>query len=61
MEHPGFFERAARSRDDLNTMIRYVEENPVKAGIADTTGSYPYAKVDMEDYARLVGLGRYST
>jgi REP element-mobilizing transposase RayT len=37
----GFFDRVPRTREDLNEMIRYVENNPVKAGLSPLPEAYP--------------------
>jgi REP element-mobilizing transposase RayT len=59
----GFYDRVARSREDLNDMIKYVEENPVKAGLSDSVASYPYSSADgscTQDYQRAL-FGRTET
>ncbi|WP_413624285.1 REP-associated tyrosine transposase [Luteibacter sp. Lutesp34] len=37
-----FHDRALRHEDDLLAMARYVVANPVRAGIVDRVGDYPY-------------------
>lgn len=39
---PGYYDRAARSDDDLRAMARYIIANPVRAGIVATVGDYPF-------------------
>jgi len=39
---PGFHDRAMRSCDDPRAAARYVVANPLRAGLVDTIGKYPY-------------------
>lgn len=39
---PGFHDRAVRAEDDLAAVARYVVRNPVRAGLSNTSGAYPY-------------------
>ena len=39
---PGFHDRAMRSGDDLKVAARYVVANPLRAGLVDAIGKYPY-------------------
>ncbi len=38
----GYHERAVRSHDDVEQVARYIVGNPVRAGLADEPGAYPY-------------------
>ena len=38
----GFHDRAIRREEDLQTVARYVIENPIRAGLADTLEAYPF-------------------
>lgn len=38
----GYHERAVRSRDDIEKVARYMVANPVRAGLAEDPGGYPY-------------------
>ena len=38
----GFQDRALRAEDDVRAAARYVIANPVRAGIVDRVGQYPY-------------------
>jgi len=40
---PGYYERILRDRDDVQNVIRYVLENPVRAGLVRVAGDYPFA------------------
>ena len=40
---PGYYERILRDRDDVANVIRYVLENPVRAGLARSASDYPFA------------------
>ena len=39
---PGFHDRAIRSDDGLRAAARYLVANPLRAGLVDRIGSYPY-------------------
>ena len=39
----GYYERVLRSRHALETVVRYVLENPVRAGLASKPGDYPFS------------------
>lgn len=39
---PGFHDRALRREEDIPTTVRYVLENPVRAGLVSPAESYPY-------------------
>jgi REP element-mobilizing transposase RayT len=39
----GFFDRVPRELEDLNACIRYVEANPVKAGLCLMPEAYPHS------------------
>jgi putative transposase len=51
-----FFEGAARTQVQLERWIRYIEENPVKAGLASSPSAYPFSSAggaltaDLERY-----------
>jgi REP element-mobilizing transposase RayT len=38
----GFHDRALRSDEDVRTAARYLIANPVRAGLAERVGDYPY-------------------
>ena len=38
----GFHDRALRREDDLRAMARYVIANPVRAGLVDSVGAWPF-------------------
>ncbi len=38
----GFHDRALRQGDDLRTVARYIIANPLRAGLVDRVGDYPY-------------------
>ena len=38
----GYYDRAARRDDDLVVISRYIVANPLRAGIVDDIGRYPY-------------------
>jgi len=39
---PGFHDRALRKEDDLRAAARYLAMNPVRAGLVERVGDYPY-------------------
>ncbi len=40
--HPGFTEHQIRDRNDFDLHVRYIDDNPVKAGLAATPAEYPH-------------------
>lgn len=38
----GFYDRALRSDEDVAAVARYIVANPLRAGIVDRIGEYPY-------------------
>ena len=40
---PGYHERILRDDQTTETVIRYVLENPIRAGLATALGDYPFA------------------
>lgn len=38
----GFFDHAARSDEDLRTIARYIIANPLRAGLCEAIGDYPW-------------------
>ena len=39
---PGYHDRVLRSRDDTRAVVRYVLQNPVRAGLVRTPHEYPW-------------------
>ena len=39
----GFYDKMVRDRQDLMNKIEYMHNNPVKAGLADKSGDYPFS------------------
>ncbi len=39
---PGFHDRALRAEDEMVGVARYIIENPIRAGLAEEIGEYPY-------------------
>jgi putative transposase len=54
---PGYYDRVLRDADDTRAVVRYVLENPVRAGLASTPkayawlGSSRYSIADLEGHA----------
>ena len=42
---PAYYDRALRHDDDVLTVARYVVANPVRAGLVERIGDYPYWNV----------------
>ena len=42
----GFFDRRIRRNEDLTTMGRYAENNPVRRGLVETAEQFPYSSAD---------------
>src|SRR5439155_9374760 len=40
---PGYYERILRDRDEVRGVIKYVLENPVRAGLVNSPRHYPFA------------------
>ncbi len=38
----GYYERALQSDEDLRTVARYIVANPLRAGLVENIGDYPY-------------------
>ena len=38
----GFYDRAIRCEEDLEHVARYIVANPLRAGIVDSIGHYPF-------------------
>jgi REP element-mobilizing transposase RayT len=43
---PAYFERALRFDESRIAIARYIIANPLRAGIVDTIGDYPYWNAD---------------
>jgi putative transposase len=39
----GYYERVLRPHDDWNAVARYILQNPVRAGLAETEENYPFS------------------
>ena len=49
---PGYHERVLRDDEATLTVVRYILENPIRAGLATDLGEYPFAgseKYSLED------------
>ena len=61
---PRYHESAVRTEAQLRRWIEYIDQNPVKAGLAVTPGQYPYCsaggklRTDMESYLNGSWTGR---
>ena len=50
---PGHHERMLRDDEASDAAARYILENPVRAGLSNAVGDYPYAWSDVYDLERL--------
>ena len=53
---PGFHERILRNDEATESVVRYVLENPIRAGLARELGEYPYAGSDLYTIGQLIAL-----
>lgn len=51
---PGYHEHVLRGDEATASVVRYILENPVRAGLAKTLGEYPHAKSDLYDTKALL-------
>jgi putative transposase len=52
----GYYERVLRADEDTNAIVRYVLENPVRAGLARAIGEYPHAGTAVCSVRELIPL-----
>jgi putative transposase len=50
---PGFHERVLRNDEASPSVVRYILENPIRAGLAKEIGEYPFAGSGVYDLASL--------
>jgi putative transposase len=43
----GYYDHVLRSEEDTRTVVRYLLGNPVRAGLTDSIGEYPWAGSDL--------------
>jgi len=53
LSQPGFHERVLRNDEASPAVVRYILENPVRAGIASQIGEYPFGGSGVYDLASL--------
>ncbi len=46
--HAGFTEHQIRDRQDYETHVRYIDLNPVKAGLVKEAGDYPHCSLNRK-------------
>lgn len=51
---PGYHERILRDAEATEAVVRYVLENPIRAGLATQIGEYPWAGSDTYDLRALL-------
>ena len=50
---PGYYERILRDDEPTEAVVRYIMENPIRAGLARELGEYPHAGSDEYDLTSL--------
>jgi REP element-mobilizing transposase RayT len=53
---PGYHERVLRNDEASESVARYILENPIRAGLSNAIGEYPYAWSDVYDLESLLTL-----
>jgi REP element-mobilizing transposase RayT len=53
---PGYHDRILRDDESTEATARYVLENPVRAGLAQELGEYPYAGSDLFDLQAMLTI-----
>ena len=51
----GYFERVLRDDDDAFNVARYVVQNPVRAGLVESPGDYPFTGSSLVTKDQLIG------
>jgi putative transposase len=51
---PGYHERILRDDEATEVVVRYILENPIRAGLAKRLGEYPFAGSDVYDLSALL-------
>ena len=51
---PGYHDRILRDDEGTEAVIRYVMENPIRAGLTQAIGEYPFAGSDVYDISALL-------
>jgi len=51
---PGYHERILRDDEATDAIVRYILENPIRAGLAPALGEYPFAGSDVYDRKALL-------
>ena len=51
---PGYHERIVRDDEASETIVRYIMENPIRAGLTKELGEYPFAGSDVYDLKGLL-------
>jgi len=46
---PGYYDRVLQDDESTEAIARYVLENPIRAGLAQNLGGYPFAGSDLYD------------
>ena len=52
----GYHDRVLRDDEPSECIARYILENPVRAGLTERVGEYPYAWSDVYELEELFGL-----
>ena len=55
---PGYYERILRDDEETLAVVRYIWENPVRAGLAKQLGEYPYCGSDRYQLSDVIEAWR---
>lgn len=58
---PGYYERILRDDDSTNAVIRYIWENPIRAGLTKQLGEYPYCGSDVYELSDITDVWQERT
>lgn len=53
---PGYHERILRDDESTHAVVRYIWENPVRAGLTKQLGEYPYCGSDTYELSDIIDL-----
>ena len=57
---PGYHERIVRDDEETEAIVRYIWENPIRAGITKELGEYPFCGSDRYQLCEIVELWKGS-
>ena len=57
---PGYHERIVRDDEETEAIVRYIWENPIRAGLTKQLGEYPYCGSDRYRLSDIVDVWQRS-